>query len=129
MSKQIQPTAASLHFADTILVYAQENYEKDGWDIVVETMSREEIAMKVRGCRTENGAINRMRCYIQPTADQRTEVQAEGDFERRSQNDTPENAAEPELWSLPPNPNDEEACRAWYAQQGIEYPTADIDLD
>lgn len=57
--------------------YAVSNYEKAGWDFVVECWADDEIAEEIKGCRTEDGAIKRMKAAIRPLHERREEVRAE----------------------------------------------------
>jgi hypothetical protein len=41
--------------------YATDHYEEDGWDVLVEAWSDEEIRDEIKGCRNQKAAINRMR--------------------------------------------------------------------
>ena len=64
-------------FVDAVKKHAIANYEKDGWDIVVESYSDNDIAELVKTARTINGAIRMVRAWVKPLADYRAEVQAE----------------------------------------------------
>lgn len=57
--------------------FAEDNYNKDGWDYVVECWADDEIAIEIEGCRTEQGAIKRMKAAIRPLHERREEVRAE----------------------------------------------------
>ena len=57
--------------------YAVDNYNKDGWDFVVECWPDDEIAIEIEGCRTDAGAIKRMKAAVKPLAERRAEVRAE----------------------------------------------------
>lgn len=58
-----------------VRAHASANYEVDGWDIVVETMSDDEICTIVRRCHNEAGAIRKMASYIRPIANVRADIQ------------------------------------------------------
>lgn len=57
--------------------YAVSNYNKDGWDYVVECWADDEIAIEIDGCRTDAGAIKRMKAAVKPLNERRAEVRAE----------------------------------------------------
>lgn len=57
--------------------YALRNYDRSGWDVVVETMSDEEIAEVIGNARSYNGAIYRVGQHVRPFADYRSEIQSE----------------------------------------------------
>jgi len=56
--------------------YAAQNYNKGGWDIVIETMDDWDIAEIVKGASNPKGAIWKMSVYIRPMASYRDEVRA-----------------------------------------------------
>lgn len=56
--------------------FANENYEKDGWDIVVECYSDAEIEEIIGGARTPAGAIKKVKAAVAPAAGSRAEVYA-----------------------------------------------------
>ena len=64
-------------FTAAVKQHALANYEKDGWDYVVECYSDAELADIIKNCRTEKGAIKTMRAHIKPRADYRAEIQSE----------------------------------------------------
>lgn len=57
--------------------YAAEHYEKDGWDLVVETMIAADIAEVIKTATTERGAIYAMVRHIRPAHIRREEIKAE----------------------------------------------------
>ena len=59
-----------------IKAHALANYEKDGWDYVVETFEDAEIVATVKNCRTIDGAIRAMLKRIKPLASYRAEIQS-----------------------------------------------------
>jgi hypothetical protein len=64
--------------------FATTNYEKGGWDIVVETMSDQDILEIVKKARTPKTAIRAMANHIGAKAEYRDEVQGEsGEQPRR----------------------------------------------
>jgi hypothetical protein len=56
--------------------YATENYERDGWDVVVETYEDQQIADELGWCTTEAGAIRKMRAAVRPYASRRADIEA-----------------------------------------------------
>lgn len=56
--------------------YAERNYEKGGWDYIVECWSDDEIKDKIAGVKTRWGAIERIRACIAPLASYRADIQA-----------------------------------------------------
>ena len=57
--------------------HAVANYEKDGWDFLVECWSNEEIAEAIDGARTLDGAIKKAKRAVSGLDERRSEVQAE----------------------------------------------------
>lgn len=57
--------------------FATEHYGKDGWDIVIETMSDEDIFQIIWRARTDQGAINKMAAHLEAPAAYRAEIIAE----------------------------------------------------
>lgn len=57
--------------------YARNNWHKDGWDIISECWSDEEIAEEIKGCRTEDGAIKKVLKTAKLKEEQRRSVQNE----------------------------------------------------
>ena len=57
--------------------YAEKNYERDGWDYVVECYSDEEIADIIKTARTPAGAIKMVRAQVKHRAEYRDEIRAE----------------------------------------------------
>tara|TARA_R110000822_G_scaffold73274_1_gene176234 strand:- start:2450 stop:2674 length:225 start_codon:yes stop_codon:yes gene_type:complete len=60
-----------------IKAHALANYEKDGWDYVVECYDNAQIVEIIKTARTIAGAIKMMRAHVKPRADYRAEIQAE----------------------------------------------------
>ena len=69
------PTQAEMIKA--VRSHAEENYEKDGWDFLVECWSDEEIAEAIEGARSINGAIRKAKNAVGGLDERRTEVRAE----------------------------------------------------
>ena len=61
---------------DFVKSYAVVNYEKDGWDYVVECWDAEQIAETIGNASTPRGALKKMRERIKPLADYRDEIQS-----------------------------------------------------
>ena len=69
------PTEASFRFADFIIKAANStHYEEMHW--IAETMTREDVAMLVRGCRTQAGAIKRAMDYSRDLTEYEDELKA-----------------------------------------------------
>ncbi len=59
-----------------VKAHAIERYEK-GWDIVVEAMTDEEIADRIKWCTTTKGAIKKLASDVRLHNERRQEVEAE----------------------------------------------------
>jgi DNA-binding LytR/AlgR family response regulator len=71
-------TATALsNMIDAVKAHALKNYERDGWDIVIECYSDDDIAEIIKTARTPGGAIKMVRAEIKPGADYRDEVRSE----------------------------------------------------
>jgi len=57
--------------------HALANYEKDGWDYLVECWSDEDIAKEIGRSRTTQGAISKCRRVVKLLDERRQEVRAE----------------------------------------------------
>jgi len=57
--------------------FALANYEKDGWDYLVECWSDEDIAKEIGKSRTVPGAISKCRRVVKLLDERRQEVRAE----------------------------------------------------
>ena len=71
----ISPLMASL--IDAVKAHAIENYESDGWDIVVECYSDEDLFTIIGNARTIAGAIKRVKDDCEPEFTYREEIRAE----------------------------------------------------
>tara|TARA_R110000868_G_scaffold27515_1_gene104309 strand:+ start:394 stop:618 length:225 start_codon:yes stop_codon:yes gene_type:complete len=60
-----------------IKAHALANYEKDGWDYVVECYDDAQIVEIIKTARTIKGAIKMLRAHIKPRADYRADIQSE----------------------------------------------------
>ena len=57
----MKPTIAMLEdWVKGIELHAQKNYEKDGWDYIVECWEFKEILKEIKGCRTYEAALKTM---------------------------------------------------------------------
>lgn len=64
-----------------IRAHAEANYNKDGWDFLVECWSDEDIAEAAGSARTDKGAIAKVKAALAPLAERRDEVRAEADVD------------------------------------------------
>ena len=60
-----------------VKAHALKNYESDGWDIVVECWSDDEILEVVEGANSVTAAIKRMKKEVSPVDEQRRAVRNE----------------------------------------------------
>jgi hypothetical protein len=58
-----------------VKAHAIENYEKDGWDFIVECWSDEEIAEAIKGCRSKAAAIKKVGQTARLLGERRSEIQ------------------------------------------------------
>ena len=65
-------------FVDAVRAHAVQNYNKDGWDYVVECWEDEDILEVARGCKTTKAAINKVHKQIKVLADYRDDIVASG---------------------------------------------------
>lgn len=56
--------------------HAHENYEKDGWDYVVETMTDEDIAELIGKASTVAGALRKVKAVITLLHERREDIQS-----------------------------------------------------
>lgn len=63
-----------------VRLHAQLNYEKDGWDYVVECWSDAEISKEISGCKTEKGAILKIKSIVKELAEYRDDIAATGEW-------------------------------------------------
>ena len=65
--------------AKAVMQHAEAHYERNGWDIVAETKTHEELIEMIKHmkCRTINGAINAVREWAKSIDERRREVQNE----------------------------------------------------
>lgn len=57
--------------------YARDHYEQDGWDILVECWSDEEIADELLLSMTNEQAVAYFKHFLKPAYDRRKDVEAE----------------------------------------------------
>lgn len=55
--------------------YANANYNKGGWDIIVECWSDEDILGEIGNVKTVSGAIRKVSKVVQVISDYRSEIQ------------------------------------------------------
>ena len=60
-----------------IKAHARKNYEKGGWDYVIECYSDEDIAHEIEGATTLLGAIRKLSKSLKDGNDYRRDIQAE----------------------------------------------------
>jgi hypothetical protein len=65
-----------MNFVQTVKDFALANYNKDGWDFVVECWSDAEIAEQITGAKTAEDAIKRMRNIVSAQDSYRKEIAA-----------------------------------------------------
>lgn len=59
-----------------LIQYAIDNYESDGWDIMVETMEDSYVEAIIAHCESLEEAIETMKAYIQPIHENREEIRS-----------------------------------------------------
>lgn len=64
---------------EAIRAHAVANYNKDGWDFLVECWSDEDIAEAAGNARSDKAAIAKVKAALRPLSDMRSEVRAAGD--------------------------------------------------
>lgn len=67
-------TMVLLARVEAIKAHALANYEKDGWDIVVETMTDDDLMTVARKSRSTSGAIKRLAEMVKPVDEVRAEI-------------------------------------------------------
>ncbi len=68
------PLAQTL--VDAVKAHAHKNYEKDGWDYVVESYEDKEIWEEIAGCKTPEKAIKKMHGIVSMLDDRRKDIEA-----------------------------------------------------
>lgn len=61
---------------NAVMDHAEKNYNKDGWDYVVETMDRRDIAELIGEARSSKAAIAKVKKIAKLLNDRRREVEA-----------------------------------------------------
>jgi exopolyphosphatase/pppGpp-phosphohydrolase len=56
--------------------HALANYEKDGWDYVVEAWDDEMVLEAIEGCKTVSGAIRKVAKIVKEQEDYRQDIQS-----------------------------------------------------
>lgn len=64
-----------MDFVKAVKDHAIVNYNKDGWDYVVECWSDAEITEEIKGCKSEREAIARMHKIVKAQDDYRSDIQ------------------------------------------------------
>lgn len=59
-----------------VKAFASANYDKDGWDFIVETCDDDDIIAMVKSCWTANGAINTVKAVAKAWNSNRAEISA-----------------------------------------------------
>jgi hypothetical protein len=65
-----------MDFVQAVKDFARANYNKDGWDYVVECWADDEIAQEIKGAKTAEAAIKRMKRIAKTQDDYRSEIQS-----------------------------------------------------
>lgn len=65
-----------MDFVQAVKDYALANYNKDGWDVIVECWADDEIAFEIKGVKTAEAAIRRMHRLAKAQDDYRSEIQS-----------------------------------------------------
>jgi hypothetical protein len=60
--------------------YAEANYEKGGWDYIVECWSDEDIAEAIVGAKSKLGAIRKLSRIVKVFADRQAEADSYRDY-------------------------------------------------
>lgn len=59
-----------------VRAHAEKNYDRDGWDFLVECWSDEEILEAIQGCESETAAIHAVARIVGALEDHRREIQS-----------------------------------------------------
>ncbi len=70
----VKVTPERIQMAQAVKAHAVQNYEVDGWDIVVEAYTTEELVQAIGWATTLKGAIKKVREHVAPIADYRNEI-------------------------------------------------------
>lgn len=63
-------------FVKAVRAHAEKNYDRDGWDFIVECWEDADIQEWTADCKTEEEAIRAVGSVARALADQRSEVQS-----------------------------------------------------
>lgn len=63
-------------FVAAVRDHAEKNYNRDGWDFVVECWSDEEIAEAIEGCDSEESAVRAVAKIAGALEEHRREIQS-----------------------------------------------------
>ena len=63
-------------FVEAVRRHAEKNYNRDGWDFIVECWSDAEIAEATEGCKTAEAAIRAVGRVAGALNDHRREIQS-----------------------------------------------------
>lgn len=66
----------TLALVEAVKLHATANYNRSGWDFVVEAWEDSDIAESIQGAKTVAGAISKVRLIVQALQGQREEVRA-----------------------------------------------------
>lgn len=69
-----------------VKAYATANYNKHGWDVVIETMTDADLAGVIGKRKNTRAAINAVYAHIQPFHERRTEAMANAKIEQEAAN-------------------------------------------
>jgi len=76
MEAVVKITENKRKLIDAVKAFANDNYEVDGWDAVVECYSDQDILVVIGESYTAQGAIQKVKKYVAPYVAYRTEIQA-----------------------------------------------------
>ena len=71
---KVKADCESDYRVQAVLAHAQANYETEGWDVVLETMTVIDIYWVVYKARSSSGAIRAMAAQVAPYAAHRDEI-------------------------------------------------------
>lgn len=61
---------------EAVKKFANASYERNGWDLVVETMGDEDIADLIKNCSNAIEAVKKVKRFIAPIHEHRKEIQS-----------------------------------------------------
>jgi hypothetical protein len=68
--------STQINLVEAVKDHAEKNYDA-GWGVIVECWTSDEIEKAIKGCRTTNGAIKKMKAIIRERNSYAEEIQAE----------------------------------------------------